>query len=80
MEAADWSGERQMHTQRRVPVLIAAFVAVVGSAVVFSNNFNPHTDAQERANAAMITAAAVSRAGAIEIPTVSPDGRHFTRS
>ena len=68
-----------MHTQRRVPVLIAAFVAVVGSAVVFSNNISPHTDAQERANAAIVTAAAVARAGAIEIPSVSSN-EHVARS
>jgi hypothetical protein len=69
-----------MHTQRTVPVLITAFVAVLGSAVVFSNNFSPPTNPQERATASMITAAAVSRAGAIEIPSVSSDGRHSRRS
>jgi hypothetical protein len=52
----------------------------VGSAVIFFSNFGPDNNPQDRASAAMITAAAVSRAGAIEIPSVSSDGRHFTRS
>ena len=68
-----------MHTQRRVPVLVAASVAVLGSAVIFFNNFGPDNDPQDRAQAAMITAAAVARAGAIEIPSVSSNG-HVARS
>ena len=69
-----------MHTQRRVPVLIAAFIAVVGTAVIFFNNFSPDNDPQDRAKARMITAAAVSRAGAIQIPSELPDSRHSIRS
>jgi hypothetical protein len=65
-----------MHTPRRVPVLIAAFVAVVGTAVILFNDFGPDNDPQDQANARMITAAAVSRAGAIQIPSELPDGRH----
>jgi hypothetical protein len=72
-----------MHGQRKLPVLITAFVAVVGTAVVFFNDFSPDNDPQGRVNARMITAAAVSRAGAIEIPSeipsVSADGRRFKR-
>jgi hypothetical protein len=68
-----------MHTQRRVPVLITASVAVLGSAVIFFSNFGPDDGPQDRAKAAMITAAAVARAGAIEIPSVSSNG-HVARS
>jgi hypothetical protein len=52
---------------------------VAGSAVIFFNNFGPDNDPQDRAHAAMITAAAVARAGAIEIPSVSSNG-HVARS
>jgi hypothetical protein len=68
-----------MHTQRRLPVLITASVAVLGSAVIFFNNFGPDNGPQDRAKAAMITAAAVARAGAIEIPSVSSN-EHVARS
>jgi hypothetical protein len=58
-----------MHGQRREPVLVAAFVAVVGTAVILFNNVNSDADSQAGRNAMAITAAAVSRAGAIEIPS-----------
>jgi hypothetical protein len=50
-------------------MLVTAFVAVVGIAVILFNNVNPDTDSQAGRNARAITAAAVSRAGAIEIPS-----------
>jgi hypothetical protein len=78
VEAADW-WDRQMHGERKLPVLITAFVAVVGTAVIVFNDFSPDNDRQDRAYAKMITAAAVSRAGAIEIPSASPDGQHSRR-
>jgi hypothetical protein len=62
-----------MHDQTRVPMLVAAVVAVVGTAVIFFNNFSSHDDLQSRANARIITSASVSRAGAIEIPSEPPD-------
>jgi hypothetical protein len=65
-----------MHTQRRVPILVAALVALVGTAVILFNNFSPDNDPQGRANARTVTAAAVSRAGAIETPSEPPDGQH----
>jgi hypothetical protein len=58
-----------MHAQRKVPMLVTAFVAVVGTAVILFNNVNPDTDSQTDGNARAITAAAVSRAGAIEMPS-----------
>jgi hypothetical protein len=58
-----------MHAQRKVPMLVTAFVAVVGTAVILFNNFNSDIDLQAGDKARAITAAAVSRAGAIEIPS-----------
>ena len=64
-----------MHDQRKVPMLVAAIVAVVGQTVILFNDIGPGTDSQGSGNARMITAAAVSRAGAIEIPSQTPAGR-----
>jgi hypothetical protein len=61
-----------MHAQRKVSMLVAAFVAVAGTAVIFFNNYRPAADSQADAKARKITAAAVSRAGAIEIPSIPP--------
>jgi hypothetical protein len=61
-------------------MLVAALVAVVGTAVILFNDFSPDNDPQGRANARIITGAAVSRAGAIEIPSEPPDGQHSRRS
>jgi hypothetical protein len=58
-----------MHAQRKVPVLVTAFVAVVGTAVILFSNFNADANSQAGSKARAITAAAVSRAGAIEIPS-----------
>jgi hypothetical protein len=49
--------------------LIAACVAVVGQAVILCNDFGPGSELQGNDSARMITSAAVSRAGAIEIPS-----------
>jgi hypothetical protein len=57
-----------------IPV-IAACIAVVGQAVILGNEFGPGSDLQGNGSARMITAAAVSRAGAIEIPSPPPAGR-----
>jgi hypothetical protein len=64
-----------MHAQRNarrgdsIPVMVAAIVAVVGTAVILFNDFGPIYDSQGSSNGRMITAAAVSRAGAIELPS-----------
>jgi hypothetical protein len=67
--------DRQMYAQRKVPMLVAAFVAVVGTAVILFNDLGPDTASRGSGNARMITAAAVSRAGAIEVPSAPPVGR-----
>jgi hypothetical protein len=64
-----------MYAQRNVPVLITAFVALAGTAGILFNNFGPDTSSQNSADARMITAEAVSRAGAIEVPSAPPAGR-----
>jgi hypothetical protein len=64
-----------MHDQRKVLMLVAAIVAVVGQTVILFNDFGPGNHSQGSGNAKMITAAAVSRAGAIEIPSQTPAGR-----
>jgi hypothetical protein len=58
-----------MDAQRKLPMLVTAFIAVVGTAFILFNNLNSGTDLQAGGKASAITAAAVSRAGAIEIPS-----------
>jgi hypothetical protein len=55
-------------------MLVAAVIAVVGQAIVLFGDFGPGNGSQRGGNAGMITAAAVSRAGAIEIPSEPPAG------
>jgi hypothetical protein len=69
-----------MYAQRKVPVLVAAFVALAGTAGILFNDFGSDTNSQYGGNARMITAAAVSRAGAIEVPSASRAGRSFCAS
>jgi hypothetical protein len=68
-----------MHAQRKdrhlIPLIIAVIVAVVGQTAVLFNDFGPGNDSHGGGNARMITAAAVSKAGAIEIPSEPPAGR-----
>jgi hypothetical protein len=64
-----------MHAQRKIPVLIAAIVAVVGQTVILLNDFGPGNDSTGDGNTRMVTALAVSRAGAVEIPSVPPGAR-----
>ena len=70
-----------MQTQRKdrrsglKPVILAAIVAVVGQTVILFNDLGAGNDSQGRGNARMITAAVMSGAGAIEIPSESPAGR-----
>jgi hypothetical protein len=52
-----------------MPVLIAAIAAVVGQTVILFNDFGAGNHSQDRGNARTSTAAVVSRAGAIEIPS-----------
>ena len=70
-----------MHAQRNerrgdvIPAIVTVIVAVVAMAGILFNDFGPGNGLQDSGNARMITAAAVSRAGAIEIPSESPAGR-----
>jgi hypothetical protein len=49
-----------------IPVIIALVIAVVGQGIILFGDFGPGSHA--RGNNGMITSAAVTRAGAIEIP------------
>jgi hypothetical protein len=68
-------GESQMYTENKerhgqaLPALAAVMVAVVGVAGILYQDFGPANGSQLGGNAAKITAAAVSRAGAIQIPS-----------
>ena len=57
-----------------MPVIVAVIVAVVGTAGIL-NNLRPGNDSRDSDQARMVTSAAVSRVGAIEIPSVPPGGR-----
>jgi hypothetical protein len=55
-----------------IPVMVAAIVAIVCTAGILFDDFGPSNDSQGSGSAR--TAAAVSRAGAIEIPSEPPAG------
>ena len=57
-----------------IPVMVAAIVAVVGTGAILFNDFGPDNNSLGSGNR-MITAAAVSRGGAIEIPSEPPADR-----
>jgi hypothetical protein len=61
--------ESQMYRHSAVPVIVALIVAIVGQAIILFGDFGPGIHAR---GTGMITAAAVSKAGAIEIPTGTP--------
>ena len=75
-----------MHAQRKdrrgglIPVIVAAFVAVVGQTVIIFNDFGASNDSQGSGSATMITAAVVSRAGAIEIPSEPSAGQSASQA
>jgi hypothetical protein len=57
------------------PAFFAAIVAIASSAAIIFDDFGPTHPSQDEATAKTATASAVSRAGAIEIPSepsVSP--------
>jgi hypothetical protein len=60
---------------RSIPVMIAILVAVVGQAAILLNDFGPGNGSRRAGDASMISAAAVSRAGATEIPSARPSRR-----
>ncbi len=57
------------------PMMVAVIVAVVAQTAILFNDFGLGNDSHRSGSATMITAAAVSRAGAIEIPSEPPVGR-----
>ena len=65
--------QRKYRRGGSIPVIVAVSVAVAGQVLVLFNDFGPSNNS--RSNGNMITAAAVSRAGAIEIPSGPPAGR-----
>jgi hypothetical protein len=74
-----------MHAQRNdrrgdlIPAIVTVIVAVVGTAGILLNDFGPGNDSHGNGNARMVTAAAVARAGAIEIPSEPPAGQQTKR-
>ena len=56
-----------------IPAIVTVIVAVVAMAGILFNDFGP-------GNARMITAAAVSRAGATEIPSEPPAGQSASQA
>jgi hypothetical protein len=61
-----------MHAQRNdrrgnlTLAIVAAFVALVGQAIILFDDFGAGSSSQGKGSARMVTAAAVSKAGAIE--------------
>jgi len=75
-----------MHTRREdrrgdaIPAIVTVIVAVVAMAGILFNDFGPGNGWQDSGNARMITAAAVSRAGATEIPSEPPAGQSASQA
>jgi hypothetical protein len=71
----------QMHARRDdrrsnvMPVILTVIIAVVSTAGVVLGIFVPRNDAQGGRSAAMITAATLSKAGAIQTPSEPLTGR-----
>jgi len=57
-----------------IPVVVTLIVAVVGATGIFTN-LRPGKNSPDSVSARMVTAAAVSRAGAIEIPSKTHAGQ-----
>jgi hypothetical protein len=69
------SAQRNDRRGNLIPVLIAVIVAVVAQTAILLDDFGASNNLRDGGNAKMITAAAVSRAGAIEIPSEPFAGR-----
>ena len=67
-------GKVQRHLLAQPPFMTNAIVAIVGTGAILFNDFGPDNNSLGSGNG-MITAAAVSRAGAIVIPSDLPAGR-----
>ena len=70
-----------MHAQKKderrdaTPAILAIVATVLGVAGILFEDFGPGNGSRGSGNASMNTAAAVFRAGAIEIPSEPPAGR-----
>jgi len=63
-----------------IPAIVTIIVAVVSTAAIVFSDFGPQSnDSHGSGNARMVTAAAVARAGAIEIPSEPLTGQQTTR-
>jgi hypothetical protein len=60
-----------MDRRSAIPVIVALIVAIVGQAIILFGDFGPRNYPPNSGNG-MITAAALARAGAVEIPTAPP--------
>jgi hypothetical protein len=58
-----------------IPAILTLIVAVVGTAGILFSDFGPGHDSRGSSNARMVTAAAVAKAGAIEIRSEPPAGQ-----
>jgi hypothetical protein len=67
--------ERKQRHGQAVPAMAAAMVALLGVAGILYQDFGPANGSRLGGNATKITAAAVSRAGAIQIPSQPRAGR-----
>ena len=68
---------QQTDRRRSIPVIIAVLVAIVGQAAILFNDFGTGNGSRRGGNPNMISAAAVSRAGATEIPSAPLSGGPF---
>ena len=62
-----------------IPVIVAAIVAVVSQTSILFNDFGPGNDRQSSSSARMITAAVVSRAGAIPSEPATAEIRYLAQ-
>jgi hypothetical protein len=67
--------QRKGRRGEAIPVIVMAIAAVMATAGILLNDISPGNGSQRGGNARMITAATLSRAGAIEIPSEPPAGR-----
>jgi len=62
------------------PVVITAIIAIGATTGILLNDFSPGSATQDSSTARMVTAAAISRAGAIQIPSEPPAGSLASRA
>jgi hypothetical protein len=70
--------QREDRRSELMPAIITAVIAIVCMAAILLIDFGPSSGSIDGGNARTITAAAVARAGAIEIPSGPPAGRPAT--